>query len=190
MSNVGKWGPWYDKLPPDMVPTAYGPSPAYELGAGWLIGCSLVEDWGCGLGYMRYLIPAANYRGIDGTSSDFCDEVVDLSTYRSSVPGIYMRAVIEHNYDWATILANALASFTERMALVVFTPTDGPTRQVDFVEELGVPDIAIALDDIIAAIDEPGNILCHREAIPVEMGYGQETIFYLERSKEELCVSP
>jgi hypothetical protein len=165
----------------------YGRSEAYELGAQWLAPCSLVEDWGCGLGWMRNLIPAGRYRGIDGTASMFCDEVVDLVTYRSTVEGIFMRAVLEHNYDWDIILANALASFTKRMVLAMFTPTDGPTREIAFVEEIGVPDLAISLKDLTSAIQAAKVTFYGYKTFPTELGYGEETIFYLER--EDSCAS-
>ena len=183
MSNVGKWDPWYAALPADEKPSAYGESPGYEKGADWLKSCSLVEDWGCGLGWMRTLIPKTRYRGLDGTASPFCDEVVDLATYHSKVPGIFMRGVIEHNYDWSTILTNALTSFTKRMALVVFTPTDGPTREVDFVAEIGVPDMAIALDDLLNVINAQDGVTWEYHRFPVGHGYLEETIFYLERTR-------
>lgn len=182
MSNVGKWHPWYSVLPADEKPSVFGESPCYEKGAHWLRSCSLVEDWGCGFGWMRTLIPAERYRGIDGTASPFCDEVVDLSVYRSKVPGIFMRGVIEHNYDWDTILANALTSFIERMALVVFTPTNGPTRQIAFVGEMGVPDMAISLGDLGDVIKAEAGVRYQIERFAVEHGYLEETIFYLERT--------
>ena len=67
---------------------------------------------------------------------------------RSTVPGIFMRHILEHNYEWARILDNALVSFTKRMALILFTPEQEVTQEIAFSSELGVPDIAFGLADI------------------------------------------
>jgi hypothetical protein len=97
MTNVGKWADWYHGLA-DSWP--YGETTSYEIGAAWLADCALTEDWGCGAGWLRTLIPPERYRGIDGTASSVCDEVVDLVAYRSTVPGIFMRHILEHNRMW------------------------------------------------------------------------------------------
>jgi hypothetical protein len=65
------------------------------------------------------VIPADRYRGIDGIPSPRCAEFVDLVQYRSSVPWIFMRHILEHNYEWARVLDNALASFTQRITLIL-----------------------------------------------------------------------
>src|SRR5919109_3839778 len=145
MTNVGKWAVWYQGSD---EPWAYGDPTSYEIGAAWLVGCALVEDWGCGAGWLRTLLPPDRYRGLDGTASPFCDAVVDLVTYRSTVPGVLLRHVLEHNYAWAQILDNALASFTERMALILFTPEQETTEEIAFRTDVGVPDIAFRLADI------------------------------------------
>jgi len=59
-----------------------------------------------------------------------------------------MRHVLEHNYDWVRILDNALASFNERMVLILFTPERAATQQISFQPVVGVPDIAFRLADI------------------------------------------
>jgi len=74
--------------------------------------------------------------------------VVDLVAYRSHVPGVFMRHVLEHNDEWARILDNAVASFTERMALILFTPERAATEEIAFRPDIGVPDIAFRLADI------------------------------------------
>ena len=45
-------------------------------------------------------------------------------------------------------LDNALASFTERMALILFTPEQEATEEIAFRSDVGVPDIAFRLADI------------------------------------------
>ena len=92
----------------------YGDTTSYAIGAAWLAECALIEDWGCGPGWLRTLLPVDRYRGIDGTASPCCDVVVDLIAYRSAVLWIFMRHVLEHNEAWSQILDNAVASFTER----------------------------------------------------------------------------
>jgi hypothetical protein len=97
---------------------------------------------------IAYVDPVRAVWGIEGTASSVCDEVVDLVAYRSTVPGIFMRHILEHNRMWDRILDNALASFTERMALILFTPEKASTEEIAWAPELGVPDIAFRLADI------------------------------------------
>lgn len=183
MSNLGRWTPWYEKLAAGAAPQPYGSSPMYALGAEYLEPCSLVEDWGCGMGWMRNLIPPERYRGIDGTASPFCDEVVDLAEYRSKVPGIFMRGVIEHCYDWEKVLTNAVRSFTERMVLVLFTPLSDSTQEIGFTEELGVPDISFSLDDledVFMSTRDGVNWVYRTEKS--QTAYGQEWGFFLDKA--------
>jgi len=135
MANVGKWSVWYDGL---KEPWPYGETTSYEIGAAWLAECALTEDWGCGAGWLSTVMPPERYRGIDGTASPRCAEVVDLVEYRSTVPGLFMRHILEHNYEWARILDNALASFTERMALILFTPEQETTEEIAFRSDVRV----------------------------------------------------
>jgi hypothetical protein len=80
-TNAGKWAAWYRVRD---GPWPYGETTGYEIGAAWLGGCARTEDWGCGAGWLRTLIPPARYRGLDGTASPFCDEVVDLVARRAA----------------------------------------------------------------------------------------------------------
>lgn len=111
----------------------YGEIDTYVAGAQWLAGCSQVEDWGCGRGYFKvawedHVAGPGRYIGIDvgvdsvPTHNPFADVTADLTTYRSETPGLFMRHVLEHNYEWRDILGNAVASFTDRMFLAIFTP--------------------------------------------------------------------
>jgi hypothetical protein len=175
LTNIGKWATWYQDLE---EPWAYGDPTSYEIGAAWLAGCTLVEDWGCGAGWLRTLLPPERYRGLDGTASPFCDAVVDLVTYRSRVAGVFMRHVLEHNDAWARILDNALMSFTERMVLILFTPEWPVTEVIAFHPEVGVPDIAFRLADLTNRFPPDVTYTMHR--IPSATQYGGETIFLLE----------
>ena len=178
MTNVGKWTPWYQRLE-GQAPWPYGDTTSYEIGAGWLADSPRVEDWGCGAGWLSTLIQPERYRGIDGTPSPRCAEIVDLVKYRSSVPGIFMRHILEHNYEWARILDNALASFTQRMALILFTPEQETTQQIAFDSDIGVPDIAFRLADITDRF--PRDVTYTVQRIQSGTQYGCETILLLER---------
>jgi hypothetical protein len=175
-TNIGKWAAWYQGLE---GPWPYGDTTSYEIGAAWLAGCARTEDWGCGAGWLRTLIPPDRYRGLDGTASPFCDEVVDLVAYRSCTPGVFMRHVLEHNYEWARILDNAVASFTERMALILFTPERAATETIGFRPDIGVPDIAFRLADISDRF--PLDVTYTVQRILSATQYGGETILLLER---------
>jgi hypothetical protein len=178
MTNVGKWASWYREL---NEPWPYGDTTSYEIGAAWLAACALTEDWGCGAGWLSTLIPSGRYRGVDGTPSACCSEVVDLVHYRSTVPAVFMRHILEHNYEWAKILDNALASFTERMVLILFTPERVATEQIAFSPEIGVPDIAFRLADITERF--PPDVTYGLQRISSATQYGCETILLLERHR-------
>jgi hypothetical protein len=175
-TNVGKWAAWYQGLD---EPWPYGDTTSYEIGAAWLAACAMIEDWGCGAGWLRTLIPPDRYRGLDGTASPRCDAVVDLVAYRSRVPGIFMRHVLEHNDAWARVLDNAVASFTERMVLILFTPERDMTETIAFRPDIGVPDIAFRLADITDRF--PPDVTYTVQRIPSATQYGCETILLLAR---------
>lgn len=174
---LGKWDRWYAGL---SEPTAYGSTVTYEMGAKFLDGLD-VEDWGCGKGWMRTLIPPDRYRGIDGSHSPFADQIVDLAEYRSETPGLFMRHVLEHNYGWRRILENAVASFTERMCLVIFTPFGDVTREIAFADDLGVPDISFRLPDLLTAMLHDSKISWTSEDVESATQYGSEAVFYLTK---------
>lgn len=176
--NLGRWDVWYRHLGPD--PEPYGGDTAYLIGAEWLSGMD-VEDWGCGKGWMRRFVPPDRYRGVDGTASPFADEVVDLEEYRSDVDGLFMRGVLEHNYNWQRILDNAIASFRHRMFLAVFTPFADETREVSFCAEVGVPDLAFRREDLLGPLEAVGNVRV--ETVPTATHFGREHLFYVEREK-------
>jgi hypothetical protein len=158
----------------------YGLSITYQLGADWLAACPLVEDWGCGRGYLTTFIERDRYRGVDGSPGSFADIAVDLSDYRSDAPGVFMRHVLEHDYRWPRILANALTSARERMFLAIFTPTVEYTDEIAFNADLGVPDIAFRPEDLTYRMDRAGFIWS-AETLETPTQYGSETVFRLER---------
>lgn len=174
-SNMGLWESWYVGL---TDPQPYGDDTTYQRGADWLSDCELVEDWGCGKGWMRKFV-STGYRGIDGTASMFADIVADLVAYRSTVPGVFMRHVLEHDYRWREILENAVASFTERMVLVVFTPMAAITHEITFHLTPGVPDMGFAESDLTSCF---GDAAWTSETLQTQTQYGVETIFYIRRA--------
>ena len=175
-SNVGKWSQWYKGVD---KPQAYDDTESYAVAADFLNGCSLVEDWGCGKGWMRTLIADDRYRGVDGSVTPFTDVVADLVKYRSSVPGVFMRHVLEHNYQWEKILDNTLASFSERMVLVTFTPFAETAHEIAFNDSIGVPDLSFRLSDITDRF--PPDVEWRMETLVTKTQYNTESIFFLTR---------
>lgn len=181
VTNLGKWDRWYALLGDAAEPQPYAQTITYELGAAWLADCETVEDWGCGKGWLRTLIDPGRYRGIDGSASPFADEIADLADYRSEVPGVFMRHVIEHDPRWREILANALASFTHRMVLILFTPLAEQTHDIAWEVDPGVPNLAFALVDLAAVFAEAGAVTWHQTTLATPSQFGTETVFYLQR---------
>jgi hypothetical protein len=173
LSNLGKWDRWHALIGDEPAP--FGLSVTYELGAQWLAGCDRIEDWGCGRGWLSRLIPPDRYCGIDGSRTPFADVIADLAVYRSTVPGVFIRHVLEHNRQWAEILDNALASATERLFVAIFTPLAERTLQIAFASDLGVPDISFRLADLTDRIDAAG-FGWTAETLETPTQYGVETV--------------
>jgi len=171
---MGRWD--YSKA---TAPKAYGCDTTYKLGADWLRGLD-VEDWGCGLGWYKQF-HEGGYTGLDESPSPFASKVVGLDQYTSSVPGIFMRHVLEHNHSWRKILSNALMSFQKRMFLAVFTPLEKTERVMSTaVVALGVmvPDLALAGPFLDARVE---RLLVKKEVVATATRYGSETVYYLEK---------
>jgi hypothetical protein len=105
-----------------------GETATYQMAAAFLADVDTVEDWGCGAGGFKRFCLAPTYRGIDGSRTPHADEIVDLCAYRSTAEGILLRHVLEHNPRWLTMLDNALASFTRKLCLILFTPLSQARR--------------------------------------------------------------
>lgn len=181
-SNVGKWT-WYNGVE-NKIP--YGDNLTYKLGAEFLYDCQSIEDWGCGMCYFsNFLSPTVNYIGIDGSHSKFVSEVHDLVTYRSKEKpdGIFMRHILEHNYDWKPILQNALASFKNKFVLVLFTPINtNLTREIAYNQEIGVPDISFNMYEILDLLKE---YKFNFKEYVTSTQYGIEHIFYIEHQVKQ-----
>lgn len=121
----------------------YGIEETYARAAKFLAE-GPVEDWGCGTCYARKFFPNG-YLGVDGTP-DYCDKTAELARYKTHTHGILLRHVLEHNFEWETILKNALASCA-KLAIVVCTPFEDTTHIIRF-DEFGIPIFAFRKEDL------------------------------------------
>ncbi len=155
----------------------FGDTITYQMGAEF-IGDLPVEDWGCGLGWYRQYAKGP-YCGLDGSPSRFCDKVGELGEYRSQTPALFMRHVLEHNaFDWQTILDNAVASFTKRMVLIIFTPFREFTIELKVEHEGDPPQISFAWSDVT---DRFGDASWTSQPTASRTQHGVENVFYLEK---------
>jgi len=147
---VGQWDEHHGAL---IEPKAYGRSSYLVIGE-WAQGLDVLEDWGCGGGALRSFVPPeVAYVGVDGSKSPFASVRADLAKYHSHASGIVLRHVLEHNDHWQAVLANAIESFTDRLMIVLFTPTVESTRVMFREPDYGnVPVIAFRLGDLLAEI--------------------------------------
>lgn len=183
---MDKWNEWYKNLDPT-IPSSfkYSDTVTYEKGFNWLKSCNTIEDWGCGTGgFKRFFKEDVKnkYVGIDGSITPFSDVKADLITYTSNTQGIFMRHVLEHNYEWAKILDNALKSFTEKFYLVLFTPFFETTREIahNISHGVDVPDISFSKDDISNIIFQ-NNCVYNLESFQTYTGYGIEHVYYITK---------
>jgi hypothetical protein len=165
-------------------PRPYGDKQeTYAAGLGWLAGLGLVEDWGAGMAWGRHFIPAGHYKAIDSSpsSAPFVDVVADLRTYLPDPQpgGIFMRHVLEHNVEWQAILANAVASFRERLVLVIFTPfSETETHPLQPAHPLLDYSFRKADLDVFFAGD---GFVVREEHLETVTQYRQEHIYYVQR---------
>jgi len=178
-SMLGKWDKWYKNLK-GRTSFRYGNTVTYQRGADFLSDMEEVEDWGCGAGNFKKLYKG-KYTGLDGSHNPYVDKVVDLCDYQSSVDGIMMRHVLEHNDNWRLVLRNAVASFNKKFCLVLFTPFVEHTHQITHNEKHGVdvPDISFFHGDI----EDYFHGLKWRleKNIPTKTGYNLEHVYYVEK---------
>lgn len=155
----------------------YGNEASYREPIAWFdeLG-GVLEDWGCGCCGAKRFVTRCQYIGIEGSKNEFADRCdVDLAHYTSSPDHILMRDVIDHNPEWQKVLKNALASFRQRMVLVVFRPC-GPETKVVFTNDSpkypGVPDYQFKAGDLTRYFSD--------FLVRIER-YNNETAFYLQK---------
>ena len=102
-----------------------------------------------------------------------------------------MRHVLEHQQgqEWRAVLANALASFQQRMALVIFTPFAEVTTQIRWDDECKNPTWSFRLEDLTDLILshqehaewQPIKYRLDRDIVTKTM-FHVEHVFYLEKA--------
>jgi hypothetical protein len=184
---MDKWNEWYKDLKEEHIGSfRYGNTQTYTLGYEFLKECDKIEDWGCGAGGFKSLFNKDNlhkYIGVDGSITPFSNIKADLTNYTSEVDGIYMRHVLEHNYEWKLILENACKSFTKKMCLILFTPFSNQTNEIahNLKHGVDVPDLSFDKNELIA-IFKKYNISYDLLTIQSDTGYNIEHIFYLNKN--------
>ncbi|MBL8848895.1 MAG: glycosyltransferase family 2 protein [Planctomycetaceae bacterium] len=186
MSNLGLWEPTYR----EGRPFPYGNERSYRIGAEFLQNCRTVEDWGCGCQWFRRVMqqvqPAVVVTGVDG-SAGFCDRTADLANYRPAErpEGIFIRHVLEHDYNWRNILESALASFGQRMCLVCFTPLSDEQRllsEFQFPTGGSCPYLSLPRTELADILDKH-QVKYSIETLPSPgTEYGEETIYRIART--------
>lgn len=179
-SSAGHWTRWHELDPHTSSP--FGDSITYQLAAEFVADCNLVEDFGCGRGWLRQFIGRHRYRGIDGSHTPHADVVADLTTYRSNVPAVVIRHVLEHEYRWRDILDNAVASARRKLVVILFTPMDpARTHEIAYAEDPGVPDLSFWLPDLVEPIETDGFTVDVETIQPSPTQYGVETVLRCAR---------
>lgn len=184
MTNLNKWDViWRLHKAGDYTP--FGSPLTYNKAAEWLKDCSLIEDWGCGRAFFSTIFEKGRVRSIDATKNPHVDLQADMAEYKSQVPGIIIRHMLEHNYDWATILENALGSFQQRMCIIIYTPfiTDCFWKVLEIIEKWNnIPVIAFNREYFESLIKKHPEITYIIEAdLPCGHDYHVEHVIYLEK---------
>lgn len=182
-SNVGKWDQWYENLSSTPGAFKYSDTVTYELGSTFLRDCRIVEDWGTGAGGFKRFRPDAI--GVDGSNTPHAEKkYVDLVKYTSECDGIFMRHVLEHNYQWAAVLRNALRSATRKLCIVLFTPiVETASKEIahNKIHGVDVPDISLGREELGSVLKEFGLKEVKIGQIESATGYGLEYILYIEK---------
>lgn len=186
-TNAGKWDGWYAGLKGDGnegVKTKYGAATTYQIAGAFLAGCREVEDWGCGRGGFKSFC-TARYIGVDGSQTPYATKIAELGVYRSSVDGVLLRHVLEHNYNWPPILKAAVESFRSKLCVVLFTPFADTTRELGHNRKYGVdvPDLALSRAEIEAHFE--GLQWKLYENIKTASQYGVEQVYMVWRPEPQ-----
>ncbi len=145
---------------------------------------NLIEDWGCGNCVFKEYVKNINYVGIDGSDTGYQNKIEDLTKYKTKVEGIYIRHVLEHNYDYKKILENALQSFEKILLLVLFTPFTSKEEtnilSTCYLQGNNIPDIAFNKTHLINIINQNNCSYELIEKIKSKTSYGYENIFIIK----------
>jgi hypothetical protein len=182
---MDKWNGWYLNLSKDTLSSfVYGDTITYEKGYEFLKSCSIIEDWGCGTGgFKRFVLNTPNkYLGVDDSNTPMADIKADLVEYRSNVDGIFMRHVLEHNYQWKKVLENAIQSFNNKMCLVLFTPFSDTTVEIahNLKHGVDVPDLSLSKSELIDIFNSY-NLKYDIDTFNTSTGYNVEYVIYLSK---------
>ena len=182
MSNISKWDKWYKDISSKPSSFRYGDTVTYKLGADFLKDCETVEDWGTGAGGFKRFLPTAI--GVDGSDTPHAEKkFVDLVNYISTCDGIFMRHVLEHNYDWEKILTNVVNSATKKICIVLFTPLAENTVELAHNLKFGVdvPDLSLNKNKMEEIINTVNPKTVKYETHVTKTGYKQETVIFIEK---------
>ena len=184
LSNMNKWNDHYKNLDP----TEPGPfdlyTDSFKLGAEWLSGCKEVEDWGCGKGAFADIATKLKVTSLDGSKTPFADKIVDLAKYKSSVDGIFMRSVAEHNFQWEEILTNLAESFKKKAFVQFYTPMNNETNEALLIQFSpgfkDIPELSIP-SKVWENILLKNKIKWKKKKFSSTLAYGEETCYFLSR---------
>ena len=189
---VGNWNPIWEEVGPPAAPEP-GKVSTYARGAVLLQDCREVEDRGCGNRafalHLAQWAPLCAYRGVDGSGAGGADEVVDLLAYSRASDGVYMRHVLEHNLRWTEILGHALNDFDRRLVLVLYTPTGGDERLLEWDTHADVP-VLQGLGATVRAMLDAYGCAWREETLPTGLRTGPETVFDVARDAALLDRAP
>lgn len=179
-SPVGAWNSLYSQSD---TAARYGDAVSYQLGSIFLGDCPSVQDWGSGQGYFRTIHSSPDrVTNVDGSESESVDTVVDLRSHRSSVDGIFMRHVLEHNLEWRAILNNATESASRKLFIAIYTPILDRELLLQEYSHPNVAELALPIVSIVEVLEGAGFDV-DVSLILSNTGYGKECL--LACSKRE-----
>lgn len=179
-----QWGYLYKDVP-EANNIRYGGAFSYEIAGAYLSGPGAVHDWGCGTMHARGYIFADGYQGFDGADAveRLGGKKVDFRTFNPQpVSKALMRHVLEHNWEWRTILCNFCASFVDRACIVFFIePGEGP--DIDLVQEPEhPPGLQICESDFTKLLTGQNIRWVRRDIVsPDTPPYQHEVIYFLAK---------
>jgi len=157
---------------------------SYVIAAAFLDGGvdgDMVEDWGCGTAYAKRFFTGP-YRGIDGSWSPWADEQVALIDYHSNYSRLMMRHVLEHNWEWRTVLKNFMASWRDRACIILFLHPEAEDHNVSFSDPNGIPGLALCEKDLTEILHQPDVVVSWVDIMTQTPPQNFERIIFLRRS--------